>query len=428
MTLTKKRTIIAITSLLLLLVAGAVIYYYFYYEEDLNAPLPMTTSVDAEGEEPEDIAYRFWFEYMQAYQGADVTSWQRLADVRFNDFQLLAGDEEEFAVAVTFWAQLERGDWSTHSSWGEVQEDGTITDIHWTLRIKKTGENEYTLTRIDDTAGAIGGLPPIEDTFQKEAGIDVPDENNRYRIENNTLSVTYDNGESWTDVPVEIGQLFEGDYNGPENELLEDSYIITPERTAFIVGGFQNVSILQSTDQGATWDEVQVPSPFQAIRVRIIDFVSEEVGFLILTGDRTMSWEGNRIFKTEDGGATWNEIGGVDSERQVTSGGFIDESLGFVSFGSISINENPPAPDLYRTADGGESWDQVEVPIPAEYEGIFTVAEVPTFDGTQGTLLVNQGPNGDYQGGNVMARFISVDDGATWSFANLVDPDDVMEK
>src|SRR5699024_1332692 len=100
--------------------------------------------------------------------------------------------------------------------------------------------------------------------------------------------------------------------NGPENELLEESYIITPERTAFIVGGLQNVKVLQSTDQGATWDEAQIPSPLQAIRMRIIDFVSEQVGFVILTGDRTMGWEGNRIFKTEDGGETWIEIGGVD--------------------------------------------------------------------------------------------------------------------
>lgn len=97
-----------------------------------------------------------------------------------------------------------------------------------------------------------------------------------------------------------------------------------------------------------------------------------------------------------------------------------------MSFGSISVNDKPPVPDLYSTEDGGETWSQVEVPIPVEYEGIFTIAEVPAFDGFQGTLLVNQGPDGDYQGGNVMARFVSVDDGETWTFANLVDPDDMI--
>ncbi|GAB3053539.1 WD40/YVTN/BNR-like repeat-containing protein [Virgibacillus ainsalahensis] len=419
----KKRTVSAVILLLLLLVAGAGIYYYFFYEEDLNQPLPMSVTVDTEDQEPEDIAYRFWFDYMQAYQGDHVNSWRRLTDVRYNEFQLLAGDEEAFAVSVTFWAQLEKKKWSTHHSWGEVQEDGTVENIEWTFRIKKTGENKYTLLRIDDISNAVGDLPPVEDTYQKEAGIEVPDEENYYRIENDKLEVTYDKGENWTEVPVTIDKLFEGDYNGPEYELIEDSYMVTPERTAFIVGGLQDIKVLQSTDQGKTWNESTVPSPFQAIRMRILDFVSETDGFLILTGDRTMSWEGNIIFKTNDGGTTWEEAGSVPSTRQVTSGGFIDKKLGFVSFGSISRNNNPEVPDLYRTEDGGQTWNHVDIPIPAEYEGIFTVAEIPTFDGSQGTLLVNQGPNGDYQGGKVLARFVSVDNGKTWSFANLVDPE-----
>ncbi|WP_284139618.1 hypothetical protein [Virgibacillus sp. LDC-1] len=426
---TKKR--IVITSVLLIFFGAAVafIYYYFFYNEDLNKPLPMTITVDAEdSREPEDIAYRFWFDYMNQYTGEDVSPWKRLMDVRYNKFQLLAGDEAEFAVEVTFWAKLDKGNWSTHHNWGEVQNDGTVKNIQWTFRIKKTSQNKYTLLRIDDISNSVGDLPPVENTYQKEAGIDVPDENNRYRIEKNTLEVTYDNGENWKGVPVEINKLFEGEYNGPKHELMEESYIIKPERTAFIVGGLQHIEVLQSTDQGETWNTSSVPTPFQAIRMRLLDFVSKSNGFLILTGDRTMSWEGNMIFKTIDSGSTWRQVGSVPTERKVTSGGFIDEKLGYVSFGSISRNSQPEVPDLYRTDDAGETWTQVDVPIPAEYKGVFTVAEIPTFDGSQGILLVNQGPNGDFQGGNVLAKFISVDNGKTWSFANLIDPDDVIER
>lgn len=79
-------------------------------------------------------------------------------------------------------------------------------------------------------------------------------------------------------------------------------------------------------------------------------------------------------------------------------------------------------PALYRKNDGGQSWEEVNIPIPVEYTGIFTIAEIPVNDGTQGALLVNQEPNGDYEGGKVLARFTTVDEGATWFFSNLVDP------
>jgi photosystem II stability/assembly factor-like uncharacterized protein len=137
---------------------------------------------------------------------------------------------------------------------------------------------------------------------------------------------------------------------------------------------------------------------------------------------------GKSIFKCSDGGKSWVKAGQVEQQRLITDGGFITDQLGFISFGSINVMEQPPRPSLYRTVDGGKSWAEVKVPIPVEYNGIFVEAEVPTFDGSQGTLLVNQGPSGDYQGGKVRARYISQDDGATWTFANLVDPDQVMDK
>ncbi|MEH7504128.1 hypothetical protein V7152_19300 [Neobacillus drentensis] len=67
--------------------------------------------------------------------------------------------------------------------------------------------------------------------------------------------------------------------------------------------------------------------------------------------------------------------------------------------------------------------------MQTKHDSLFFVeVEVPTFEGSQGTLLVNQGPSDDYQGGKVMASYISLDDGATWTFANLVDPDQLMGK
>lgn len=426
----KVKITIGIILLLLVIVAGTVTYYLNFYKEDLNKNLPKTVTVDTDDHDLEGIAYKFWFDYMGRYTGNDTSSWEELADVRFNEFQLLAGDADEFAVAVTFWVQLEKGKWSTHNNWGKVHDDGTIRDIQWTLRIKRTGKNEYTLMRMEETTDTVSGLAPVEDEYQKKAGIEVPDKNIRYQINNQKLEITYDDGWHWQDVPVDVEELFKGDYSGSKKYLIDDSYIISPERTAFVIGDGSNLRILQSTDKGESWDELDVPCPFnRGVRLRLLGFTSEKNGYLILTGDRTMGFEANAILKTNDGGKTWVNKGAVDgTNRKITSGGFINDKLGFVSFGSEQRPNQPPHPLLFRTTDGGENWEQVEVPIPAKYKGIFTVAEIPTFDGSQGTLLVNQGPNGDYQGGKVLARYTTLDEGLTWVFSNLVDPDNIMSK
>jgi len=219
--------------------------------------------------------------------------------------------------------------------------------------------------------------------------------------------------------------LFRGDYSSSKKYLIDESYVITPQKTAFVVN---QISVIQSNDKGKSWETVNIKSPFPGIRKRILGFTSEQEGYLILSGDRTMSSEAHTVYKTNDGGKTWVNTGNVkENYRLVTSGGFINDDLGFISFGAINVNDELPRPSLYRSSDGGKTWNEVNVLIPKEYKGIFTVAEVPTFDGSQGTLLINQGPSGDYQGGKVLARFISLDKGATWVFSNLVDTDNVMD-
>jgi photosystem II stability/assembly factor-like uncharacterized protein len=249
----------------------------------------------------------------------------------------------------------------------------------------------------------------------------------RYEIMNDSLQVTYNNGKDWGEVPVNVEELFEGDYNGTTEYLIEGSYVIRPERTAFVLGGHGPVHLLLSPDQGETWEKVLVSNEMPGVRMRLLGFTSEQDGYLILTGGRTMSSEGHLVLKTNDGGLSWYKTKSVEETMSlVTDGGFINNEIGFISFGSFNREGQPPRPWLYRTGDGGNTWEEVAVPIPDEYKGYFTEAEVPVFNGDEGTLLVNQGPNGDYLGGNVLAKFTSYDLGKTWTFAGLVDVDGVL--
>jgi hypothetical protein len=440
----KKWTLsIVIWICIAVLIVGGCIFLRFY-KADFNKKLPMTLKFQNKDVKPEDVANKFWFDIIKPYQAIDVAPWARLIDARFNKFQLLAGDKKDFAIAATFWVKPESETWSIFHNWGEQQKDGTIQNIHWTMRIKNTGKNEYRLIKIEETSNSIAGLAPVKEHYQMKAGVKVADENNRYTIENGKLKVTYDNGRHWQKVPVKREALFMGDYSGPQDTLIPGSFVISPKKTAFVFVEKkqqteqlghpeqpkpESVKIIYSADRGESWKESAVPGTFPSVRLRMLGFTSDQNGYLMVTSDRTMSFEANVVFKTNDGGKSWKKIGSVqDVNSLVTDGGFINDQLGFISFGSINKLDKQPQPYLFRTSDGGKTWKEVEVPIPAEYQGIFTVAQLPVLDGSQVTLLVNQGPSGDFQGGKVLARFISIDEGMTWHFANLVDPDQVLSE
>jgi photosystem II stability/assembly factor-like uncharacterized protein len=84
--------------------------------------------------------------------------------------------------------------------------------------------------------------------------------------------------------------------------------------------------------------------------------------------DEATGWYGNgagKLFRTTDGGATWTQQ--MDRPGTfVRALGFIDERLGFL--GNIGPDYFPNVSDqtpLYRTRDGGESWEPVTIDGPA---------------------------------------------------------------
>ncbi|WP_404331809.1 WD40/YVTN/BNR-like repeat-containing protein [Mesobacillus maritimus] len=431
-----KRNLVLI-EVLLVIVAFSIFYFWnsdevkkveeektvlILSENDLHEQLPLTKRVEEDDTKLETIAYRLWYDLMANFKDSG-----QLTHASFTRFQFLEGDDEAFKVAVIFQVQL--GEDVQKTNWGKVEEDRFLRGMVWELNIKKAEDRTYTLETIEKLTDPYVGLPPVQDSedYRNEVGIPEVNEEHRYEIVDGRLKVTYNNGGDWVEVPVNIEELFEGDYNGTTSELIDGSYVIHPERTAFVIGGNETVRVLLSTDQGSTWEEVFVTDELPGVRLRYLGFTSEQDGYLIVTGYRTMSSEGHVVFKTNDGGQSWYKIESVtETMSLVTDAGFINNEIGFLSFGSFNWEGQPPRPWLYRTGDGGNTWEEVAVPIPDEYKGYFTEAEVPVFNEDQGTLLVNQGPNGDYLGGNLLAKFTSEDKGKTWTFAGLVDVDGVL--
>lgn len=241
-----------------------------------------------------------------------------------------------------------------------------------------------------------------------------------YSLQNDQLNITYDGGKSWVTVPIWKGSLFGGEYNGNMQKLIENSYILTENRAMFLITDGYKVELVYSLDQGQTWQTSVVSESYTSIRYRKVEFLNESFGYCIVSGGRTMSQEGSTAFISKDGGATWQATNGPDVTRLIYGGGFVDEKTGFLSYGVI----NPEEPDFYVTQDGGNSWTKADVHIPTQYDKIFVSAEMPFIEGDHLAVMINQGPSGDYKGGKIKGKFLSIDGGLTWEFSMEVDPNE----
>jgi hypothetical protein len=239
-----------------------------------------------------------------------------------------------------------------------------------------------------------------------------------YSLQNDQLQITFNKGSDWIIVPIEKEKLFAGEYNGNKQELIEKSYILTKNFTAFLYSEGSSIKLKYSLNQGDSWEDSVVTAQYLPIRFRKVEFLNETFGYVILSGDRTMSQEWTTVYITNDGGKHWKETTHSGVTRLIYDGGFVDENTGFLSFGIL----NPVEPDFYVTQDGGNSWHKAIITIPEKYHEIFVMAEVPFKEEDHLAVYIIQGPNGDYLGGKVKGKFISSDNGITWVFSMEVLP------
>lgn len=247
----------------------------------------------------------------------------------------------------------------------------------------------------------------------------VNDEQISYSLQNDELHVTYNKAKDWIRVPVSKTLLFNGEYQGNQQFLIDGSFILSEERTLFLYKQ-TGIMLKYSLDQGLTWQESIVVENFPDLRFRKVEFLNDKFGYVIASGDRTMSSEYSTAFLTYDGGKTWEATTDPPTLRLIADGGFVDETTGFLSYGTI----NPEEPDVYVTQDGGETWRKAVFNIPSKYRNVFVQAEAPVIEEDHLAVFVNQGPNGDYEGGFVKGKFISEDNGLTWEFSKEVDPNE----
>ena len=369
-----------------------------------------------------DIAKQLLIQYA-ASQGAQLTpGYPR---------NVLAGGRGEYTAELGFTLSADAGAPGLLAGCLDDGQSGTAQ-----MRIVRYGADGYALTELGDLVEA-GDLPPYDgpDYALSAAQADAAaaqakrgwDGRCQYRTglyqKEPTLEISYNGGLEWVEGPLAVAKLYSPDQQAQEF-VPPGAVWVTQEKTAIFYQDGEELKALLSSDRGASWEESAVASSGAETRFRAIGFWSDTGGYAVFSAGRTMSQEGCSVYLTADGGKTWRPTATPAAQGKtslVIGAKFVSEKVGFLCY-----RPENGLPCLYRTADGGDSWQRCEVALPAEYEGVYGAVQPPIFDGQYGLLPVAQGDDGD--AAETALWFASDDWGEHWSLCSDSFPDELLSQ
>jgi len=123
-----------------------------------------------------------------------------------------------------------------------------------------------------------------------------------------------------------------------------------------------NGKLLHTTNGGINWTVVS-PEPFDTLfswndPAISLSFINPSTGWIIRTKGSFSDWRGAVVYKTTNGGESWNKITIPNYDAGIYIQ-FVDENNGWI----MVFNTNYTGGGLFRTTNGGESWNNIETPI-----------------------------------------------------------------
>jgi len=163
-----------------------------------------------------------------------------------------------------------------------------------------------------------------------------------------------------------------------------------------------NGTLLRTVNGGATWAKLAPPAGAEKLDFRDIDAVSERVAYALSIG----SGDTSRIYKTRDGGATWDlQFANTDPKVFLDAMAFRDAEHGFAFSDSVDGQFV-----ILNTTNGGASWQRIpadRLPPALPGEGAFAAS---------GTNVAVFGSN--IWIGTTASRVLrSADDGRSWAIS-----------
>ena len=220
---------------------------------------------------------------------------------------------------------------------------------------------------------------------------------------------TTDGGASWSaDISPALGIFGAGDLDGRVTGYMLSMVLDPTDQNTLYVGDTVNLGILKSNDGGANWSSVwgRTTGPQASVRALVID-PTKPTTLYAGTGGSSFEFPLSRsggVFKSTDGGASWNSAGLGDTAVTVLA---IDPANSSTLYAGTGNDYSAPQGfrGMFKSTDGGASW----LPINNGLAGLFDTRSSIT-----AVVIDPRNSNILYTGTSGGGVFRSVDGGANW--------------
>ena len=299
--------------------------------------------------------------------------------------------------------------------------DGNSTIL---LRSTDGGRSWTELTPAAVSAGA-GNIPAVGGTLTAPPdNVSMLDAQNGYGwTVDHPVAVTHDGGRTWTDATPKDPGI------DPKLTINKGYFVNAQTGWAFSLRSNQDMTVYGTQDGGQSWTKLATMPVEYGDGNMSVTFTDAQHGWFeeMTAGMGQLSGE---LFATSDGGKTWTKVadsrvgtgaastpnGALPFGGQLTAqpDGTLWLSGGQRAAGTLG---GPGFIWLYKSTDGGKTWSQVSMPIPAGDEQGFTSVSQPTFLGKVAlvTVLYNQGDSHS-------VLYTSTDMGKTWKVQSTTLP------
>jgi photosystem II stability/assembly factor-like uncharacterized protein len=169
----------------------------------------------------------------------------------------------------------------------------------------------------------------------------------------------------------------------------------------------------KSTDGGKTWNHIGLENTRQIGRV-IVDPKNPNLVFVAALGHAYGPSPDRGVYRSRDGGATWqkvlfrnDDVGAIDLNFDPTNSQVVYATMWNVRRPPwfIYAPANGPGGGIFKSTDGGTTWKEIDAGIPVENRGRIGISVAPTNRNRVYAMV-------DAREGGL---FVSNDAGATWT-------------